>query len=266
MPSVAPQRPFWIRAIRRIATSGLNASRRVVRPLLGENAPAMPAMALRDPFLRDLRTALPQARLDVIFDVGANIGQSVRKYREAFPDALVHAFEPVAESYKRLSSSFATDARVRCERLAFSARRDGHAHVRAVGTSTVNHLILGAPRPGMPTEEVPLESGDAYCAEHGIERIDFLKIDTEGHDLQVVTGFADMLAQHRIDFLQVEASMNPLNERHVSLKKFVEMLEPMGYYLFGIYDQAREVRKGQIALRRSNPVFVSQRMPEWPAK
>jgi hypothetical protein len=46
--------------------------------------------------------------------------------------------------------------------------------------------------------------GDSFCEEHGIERIDFLKIDTEGLDLRVLRGFDRMLGSGAVEVVQFE--------------------------------------------------------------
>jgi len=100
----------------------------------------------------------------------------------------------------------------------------------------------------------------SFCQEQGIGEIDFLKIDTEGYDLEVLKGAEQMLDSHQISFIQVEAGMNPSNKKHVSLEKFKEYLEPKEYLLFGIYEQASE--KSNVFLRRCNALFVSQKALE----
>ena len=178
---------------------------------------AKPATASlpRDPFLVDLRRAHPDFAVHCIFDVGANIGQSVDRYRRACPAAVIHAFEPVRQSHAVLLERFGHDAGVHCRRLALGSTVKIGALMRASGTSTDNHLLEGTPRPGLPVESVEVSTGEAYCSAHDVDRIDFLKIDAEGHDMEVLKGFLDLLQDHRIGFVQVEASMNPGNRRHV---------------------------------------------------
>ncbi|GAB4073253.1 hypothetical protein GCM10028812_53370 [Ancylobacter sonchi] len=47
----------------------------------------------------DIIRALPGWDPTRIFDVGANSGQSASSYAIAFPEALIHSFEPVPETY-----------------------------------------------------------------------------------------------------------------------------------------------------------------------
>jgi FkbM family methyltransferase len=48
------------------------------------------------------------------------------------------------------------------------------------------------------TEDVPATTIDAYCREHGVDRIDLLKIDVEGAEYQVLLGAKHMLEARKI--------------------------------------------------------------------
>lgn len=69
-----------------------------------------------------------------------------------------------------------------------------------------------------------------------------------------------VLAEPRIDLVEVEAGMNPRNTHHVPLEMLKAHLEQRGYFLFGIYEQRREIFTGEPHLQRTNSVFVSQRV------
>ena len=53
-------------------------------------------------------------------------------------------------------------------------------------------------------EPLELTTIDDFCRENGFERIHFLKIDVEGHELAVLHGAESMLRDGRIDFIQFE--------------------------------------------------------------
>ena len=55
----------------------------------------------------------------VIFDVGANVGQTAAGFREHFPGAEIHCFEPVPASFRALQSHTA-GMDIRCHQLAMS--------------------------------------------------------------------------------------------------------------------------------------------------
>jgi hypothetical protein len=86
-----------------------------------------------------------------------------------------------------------------------------------------------------------------------------MKIDTEGYDLHVLRGARGMLADQKIDLVQVEAGISPENVRHVRLEAMKSYLEERDYFLFGFYDQVPEWPTGRPHLRRANAVFISRR-------
>jgi FkbM family methyltransferase len=206
-------------------------------------------------FIYDLRHHLPNTRVLTIFDVGANVGQSTGEYLESFPDATILCFEPVKATYDELVATLGPRRNVRCYHVGMSSAA-GAGTMALEQKSDMNRLttaVSGAEN----VEAVALDTLDAFCARESIAHVDLLKIDTEGHDLEVLKGAAGLLAGQAVDIIKVEAGMNTRNERHVPLEHFKSYLEPLGYFLFRIYDQVPEWPAGEPNLRRSNPVFIS---------
>ena len=70
--------------------------------------------------------------------------------------------------------------------------------------------------------------------------IDFLKIDTEGVDLDVLKGGQSLLQSGAIPFILAEVGFHPNDDRKVLFDEVRHFLMPFGYHLFGIYDQNLE--------------------------
>lgn len=209
----------------------------------------------------DLRRRRIRPRL--VFDVGANTGQSALAFTAAFPGATIHTFEPFRDTFSALRQNTAAHSHIHAHCLALGAEA-GVASVRLQGSGSVNNSLVSAKENSESNgsaEHVKVDTIDAFCARQGIGTIDFLKVDTEGYDLEVLKGTSGLLQAQRVDLLQVEAGMNPLNHKHVPLTAFLSFLEPLGYMLFGIYDQTPEW-DGDVRLRFSNPVFISTRYME----
>ena len=213
---------------------------------------------------RDIEVALPGFRIETIFDVGANTGQSASTYVKRFPTARILCFEPVAETFRQLRSNTRKHEQIRCFMLALSSR-EGKGTVQARGTATKNRLLSESETLSQsddaPLQEVDVTTLTAVCKAEKINWISYLKIDTEGGDLEVLKGAEDHLAQQRVDLVEVEAGMGPDNELHVPFGVLQDYLGQRGYVLFGIYEQAYK-RAGAPSLRRTNPVFMSSRMVE----
>jgi FkbM family methyltransferase len=210
------------------------------------------------PHSRWFRIWFPRLTIATIFDVGANVGQSTLRFRASFPDATIFAFEPAEAGYNKLARTVESLPRVRTFRLALG-REVSRAHLRAKGASPANRIVES---PSLfersRLDPVTIVAGDAFAAEHGIDRIGFLKIDTEGHDLDVLVGFQRMLSEMRIDILQAEVGMNPENTRHAPLEAVKAYLESLGYRVVHLYEQVLDVAfSGRPVLRRVNAIFAS---------
>jgi FkbM family methyltransferase len=130
----------------------------------------------------------------VFFDVGANQGfYAILASRAVGAAGRVYAFEPAPTEHRKLARNLRLN---RCSNVV--------AEVSAVGAgagTTEFHLALGhqgswsslrRPADDLTTRtaliQVNLVSLDAYAAAHGIERLDMLKIDVEGGELDVLKG------------------------------------------------------------------------------
>lgn len=205
-----------------------------------------------------------------IFDIGANVGQTVVHIRDAYPLVQVHAFEPVAATFATLQEATADDPATSVHRLAFGAR-PGLATMTARPGGVRNRIIhAGGHTGGAPQEQVEVTAGDAFCERHGISRIGILKVDAEGHDLDVLVGFRGLLAERRIDWVVVECGISPRNRQHVPLHRLSDFLFAMGYGLFGLFpaDGRHRIQRTAGAapfgrgLWYGNALFVAEEWPE----
>lgn len=209
---------------------------------------------------QDISHSLPGYQARVIFDVGANTGQSAKQFLKQFPASRLCCFEPVFATFQVLKRNLASNPRVDCFQLAVGSSA-GCGTMVLQDASVCNFLRGRSDEPimdGAKTESVKVISLDTFCSENQIDHINYLKVDTEGGDLDVLHGAARMLSNQKIDFVQVEAGMNPANRRHVPFEAIKEYLEAQQYFLFGIYEQVNEWPTQEPHLRRTNPTFISQ--------
>jgi hypothetical protein len=96
---------------------------------------------------------------------------------------------------------------------------------------------LAHSRPGSQQIEVPVATLDEFISRNSISRVEFLKVDAEGFDLEVLRGGSAALADGRVSFVLVEVTPNLGIDRHVHLDAVKTFLEPMGFRLYGLYDQ-----------------------------
>ena len=210
----------------------------------------------------DIYQRFPGYRIDLIFDVGANIGQSALSYVSTFPSSTIYCFEPIKKTFEQLRHNVEGKNQVLCYNFAL-ADSDGKGTMISKGISTMNCLVHEEDTKTLraqEAEQVHVSTLDDFCKANNINRISYLKVDTEGGDLNVLIGGKDILNTHGVDIIEVEAGMNPGNKRHVPFERLKEFLESHGYFIFGIYEQVAEWPKKEPHLRRTNTVFVSQNM------
>jgi FkbM family methyltransferase len=211
-------------------------------------------------FYFDLRKYQPDYHPKLVFDVGANTGQTVLKWNKFFPKANYYCFEPVSSTMAELKQNTAKLKNIRYYQCALGAERK-QAEIVLCNDSSLNSFVDTVKEISQETEIAQIYTLDEICQSESVSYIDVLKIDTEGFDMEVLKGATAMLKANNITFIQVEAGMNPYNKLHVPLQGFIDYLTPFGYVLFGIYEQHLEWT-GEKRLSFSNPVFISEKHAE----
>lgn len=167
-------------------------------------------------------------RPKVVFDVGANVGDWSVHAAVAFPEATIHAFEPVPDTYSALARS-ATSLSGRIVANPFGlADKDGAIPLTVMADDSTLSSIVALHEGQGRQVDCAMRAGDAYMAEHGIDRIDLLKIDVEGAEHLVLQGFARALAEGRIGVIQFEYGQANIVTRFL-LRDFHLLLESHGY-------------------------------------
>jgi len=181
----------------------------------------------------DLIERLAPACLRCVIDVGANTGDWTDRALRSWRDCTVHAFEiapPTVDALSRRITVGGFDGRVRLNRMGLGATettQEIHYYP--------DHPDLTCDRDRFPSYRsevltVPVSTGDRYCAAAKLEAIDFLKIDVEGSEMQVLHGFAGALEAGAVRIIQFEYGAFSVDTR-VLLQDYYRLLEPR--YLIG---------------------------------
>lgn len=209
-----------------------------------------------------LKQKFPGTRFEIIFDVGANVGQSSANFQNIFSNATIIAIEPSPAAFSQLNANFPESRAFRAFQIALSSSSGLKVFITE-GSSTSHKLMpddvsdLDHDPAALEQQLVRTERGEDFCAENKIEFIDYLKIDTEGHDLEILKGFSKLLIRQKVSFIDVEVGMNRSHRKFVHIAEMFSFLDPLSYHPFHIYEQAFE-RNGKAYLRRANVIFVSQ--------
>jgi FkbM family methyltransferase len=69
----------------------------------------------------DAQRQLLNGKADIIFDVGANRGETALRYKDIFPAAAIHAFEPFPESCEKFLENHKFNSNVVLNKIALSS-------------------------------------------------------------------------------------------------------------------------------------------------
>lgn len=196
-----------------------------------------------NPF-EDARRLSGDRSIDVVVDVGANVGDVCLHLLANFPEATIHAFEPHRESFRTLERRYASEDRVRAIPLGVSDTSDGEV-LRLYSTPGLNSVLQidadaapfleGFGAEALGTQHFDTIRLDEYCAAQGVGTVDFLKLDVQGWELHCLRGAAGLLGQHRIRFLYVEVNFVALYEQQIFYEDVARHLGAFGYRLFSLY-------------------------------
>ena len=174
--------------------------------------------------------ALAPLGLEVIFDVGANMGDWTARALEANPRAHVHAFEIEPSMRSRLAERFAGERRVSVPACGLGdCKGDIEIAVDRVDPCITSTKLAGAAA-HCDVIQAFVSTADEYARENGVDRIDFLKVDVEGADMDVLRGCQSLLTQGRVRLVQFEFT-NWAPAARVFLADFYSFFEPLGYRL-----------------------------------
>lgn len=173
-------------------------------------------------------------RVPLLFDVGGNIGDWTLAAKQMWPDAEVHVFEPSAKHLEKLGPTVAVLNSISINPVALGAEA-GEAtlykdsDITGLASMTKRDLAHVGLTMNL-SETIRVETLDRYCLEKGISSIDLLKIDVEGHELDVLRGGLSLLDQRRIAAVQFEFGGCNVDTR-TFFKDFFDFFDHRGYAL-----------------------------------
>lgn len=169
----------------------------------------------------------------ILFDVGANIGNFSMSLLDIFPNSKLYSFEPHPKNFKKLAGLI--EDKANCYELALGNENteaeifdyensDGSEHA-----SLLENVIKDIHHSATIKYKIGVKTLDTFLEENNLSTIDFLKIDTEGFEYDVLTGAENSLRSNKIKIILFEFnSMNIV--RGVFFRNFEKLLENYNLY------------------------------------
>ena len=190
-----------------------------------------------------------QLEINCVLDVGAHVGQYGRFLRNLGYTGRIVSFEPVSANFSRLEQQRAGDARWSARRIALGDRE---------GTMPMNVACVTQFSSFLSPSQYSLDEFAGYSDVERIEtvqmsRLDrvfpqlvdglheprvFLKLDTQGYDINVLEGAGECLSH--IAALQSELSVKPLYDGMTDYLHAMSYLNRKGFEPTGVFPVVRD--------------------------
>ncbi len=159
----------------------------------------------------------------IVLDVGANIGHYATALHQVNPSLEILAFEPHPRTFEVLQRNTTSNPQIRCFPFGFGHEQGAPILFDHGGEEGTEHASLhqgallhaGYVKEETQTVQIQLDTIDHFLEAQGIDRVLFLKIDTEGHEYAVLQGAKQALQEGRIQWIQFE-----FNEMNIASRVF----------------------------------------------
>lgn len=193
----------------------------------------------------DIKIISNSTKPDFILDVGAYVGDTVRKYRETLGDIPIHAFEPTKESYEKLVNNTKSLENVHTYNLGI-ANKEGVKKLfinnnlqtnSYLDNDEINNESLADHTKHVNTEEISVTTIDKWHKKYSSnqETKMIIKADVQGAEIDLIRG-ADHCLKNNVIALYTEVSLAPLYKNQADLFSVNQiMTSEYDYILFQIY-------------------------------
>lgn len=181
-------------------------------------------MIMKEIFLQEIynKYNIEVTAADTVIDIGANIGAFSLYASQKASRGIVYCFEPFPDNYQLLKEQLRINhiQNVQAFNLGVS-NKAGQQDLYLSGINTGGHSLQFEQAAGKVT--IQTTTLEQFCQDHQIHHIDFLKLDCEGSEFDIIKHNPDIL--HRISKIVMECHPYPSE----SVEGMKQLLESYGF-------------------------------------
>ena len=197
----------------------------------------------------------------LIFDIGGNIGQTALMIAKHTGDkTVIYSFEPYPATHARFKKNLELNAgiapKIKLQQTALGAAPGKQKMYEDCSTNSgANRMVPGEAIIQTGTTEVPVSTVDIFVAENNLPEIDFIKIDVEGFEMEVLKGSRATLINHKPS-LFIEVDNTNLKNQGSSVVELCEYLVRLGYT---IYEEGKTTALNFHEIRKPINIYCSSK-------
>lgn len=189
----------------------------------------------RDPYL-DMRKFISTEK-PVLFDLGANYGQTIDEFNGVFNDCEIYSFEPSPAVFEVLKKKTSHMGNISVWNIGVGSSTTKLLLNENTNQNMSSFLEVGEDGWGSVEHKtsVSVTTIDKFCEEQNIKKIDVLKIDTQGFELEVFKGAKISMLENRIGLLYFEITFIDMYKDLPSFGELFDFAINNGFELITIY-------------------------------
>ena len=172
----------------------------------------------------------------VIFDVGSHNGESINFFHNLYLKSKVYGFEPQKTCFDNLKIKFQSNKKVKVTKCAIGKSKSNRKlHKNFLSTTStfskinlkskhfmIKSIILGNKKAGFYSNETTkINTISYFIKKYKIKNIDLLKIDTEGHELEVLLGLKNNFKKVKVILIEHNYTDYYLNYNLNKIKSYL---------------------------------------------
>lgn len=171
-----------------------------------------------------------------VIDIGASTGQSAKHYRQMFPLATIHSFEPLPSPFAELNKWAKTqDGYVKTYNCAIGASNSilhmnhhvNHSFSSSILDSTERFSNLYTATKSQEKIEVVVKTLDDALENVHLEPFTLMKLDVQGYEKTALQGAVDTLS--KVSLCILEVSVQPLYVEQSEFFELVSIMQMAGF-------------------------------------
>ena len=173
----------------------------------------------------------------IVFDVGANIGQSIDKFSSQFPRCIIHSFEPSPTTFKKLKEQASKLKNIHLWNCGIGSVPGDMTLFENSHSTLSSFLPLSEFGSGRVIKDtlIELKTIDQFCDDNNIEQIDILKSDTQGFELEVFKGAEHTIRENKIGLIYFEIIFCDMYKDLPSFAQIYDFLTSREFLLVSFY-------------------------------
>jgi len=195
-------------------------------------------------FEYEIITAIAKHKLSknpIFFDIGANVGVQTLQLKEYFKDSTIHSFEPTNFGYNKLKNNILLNPKINKkifinQTFLSNKKKDIPKQVYASwnlkNKKTVHKKHFGSLKKTINASSFKL---DTYIKNKKIKKIDFIKLDVDGHELDVLKSGYNFLKEKKVPII-FEVAPYLYKEYGYTHYDLINLFKELGYRFYDIYN------------------------------